>query len=99
MALTNVTPAGSVSVTTTAAAALGPAVGDRDGVGEVRAPAFTVAGPVLVVTTSACSTTVVVTRAAGSEPLLLAGTGSAVLDVLAAMLSSVPVAGAVTVTL
>jgi hypothetical protein len=41
---------------------------------------------------------VVITRLAGAEPLLLAGTGSAVVDVLAAMLSSVPVAGAVTVT-
>ncbi len=52
-----------------------------------------------MVATSACSTTVVVTRLAGSEPLLLAGTGSGVVDVLAAMSSSVPAAGAVTVTL
>ena len=48
--------------------------------------------------TSATSITAVVTRAAGWDPLLLAPLGSAVVDVLAAMLSSVPVAGAVTVT-
>ncbi len=60
-------------------------------------PGATVAGPVLVVTRSAVFTTVV-TRAAASDPLLLAGTGSVVPDVLAAMLSSVPAAGAVTVT-
>ena len=47
-------------------------------------PGFTVAGPVLVVTRSAAFTTVV-TRAAGSEPLLLVRSGSVVPDVLAAM--------------
>ena len=55
------------------------------------------AGPVLVVTTSV-GLTVVVTRAAGSDPLLLFGLGSVVADELAEMLSSVPMAGAFTVT-
>src|SRR5204862_510396 len=44
------------------------------------------------------SRTVVLTRLAGAEPSLLAATGSAVADVAEATLSSVPVAGAVTVT-
>ncbi len=61
------------------------------------APPFTVAGPALVVTTSATWITVV-TRAAAADPLLLAGVGSTLVDVLAAMLSSVPDAGVVTVT-
>ncbi len=55
------------------------------------------AGPVLVVTTSV-ALTLVVTRAAAAEPLLLPGLGSVVPDELAAMLSSVPLAGALTVT-
>ena len=71
LALTNVTVAGSVSVTTTLLAADGPlllAVTVYTCVLEASA----VAGPDFATATSACSTTVVVTRAAGSDPLLLA---------------------------
>ncbi len=48
-------------------------------------PAFTVAGPVFVVATSAWLSTVVVTRLAGRDPLLLAGFRSALAAVLATM--------------
>src|SRR5512143_1475359 len=58
---------------------------------------MTVAGPDLATARSACSVTVVVTRLAAAEPLLLAGAGSVVADVAMATLTSVPVAGAVTV--
>src|SRR5213593_4438390 len=57
-----------------------------------------VAGPVLVTARSAISPTTVVTRLAGAEPLLLVESGSAVAASARATLSSVPVAGAVTVT-
>src|SRR5881296_387624 len=57
-----------------------------------------VAGPVLVTLRSARSSTVVVTRLAGAEPLLLVESGSAVAASARATLSRVPVAGAVTVT-
>src|SRR5207247_5764479 len=57
-----------------------------------------VAGPVLVTLRSARSSTTVVTRLAGAEPLLLVESGSAVEASARATLSSVPVAGAVTVT-
>src|SRR5262245_60717976 len=47
---------------------------------------------------SACSVTVVVTWLAAAEPSLFPGVGSAVLLLADPMLSSVPVDGAVTVT-
>src|SRR5436190_135798 len=60
--------------------------------------ALTVAGPVFVTARSARSSTTVVTRLAGAEPLLLVESGSAVEASARATLSRVPVAGAVTVT-
>ncbi len=64
--------------------------------------AFTVAGPVFVVATSAVAITAVFTIAAGLVLLLLAGTGSVVVLVLYAMFRSVSgtagLAGAVQVT-
>src|SRR5437773_12525959 len=57
-----------------------------------------VAGPVLVTLRSARSSTTVVTRLAGAEPLLLVESGSTVAASARATLSRVPVAGAVTVT-
>ncbi|NQE38350.1 hypothetical protein E5S67_06135 [Microcoleus sp. IPMA8] len=53
-------------------------------------PAAAVAGPVLSVTTSALSVIVVVTRAWGLLPLLLAGLGSALVEVLLAVLAIGP---------
>jgi hypothetical protein len=53
-------------------------------------PAIAVAGPVLSVTTSALSVIVVVTRADGLLPLLLAGLGSGLVEVLLAVLATVP---------
>ena len=63
-------------------------------------PAAAVAGPVFTVTTSALSfVIVVVTRASGLLPLLLAGTGSIVLLLLNTLFVIAPsVVGAVTVT-
>jgi hypothetical protein len=60
-------------------------------------PATIAVGPVLVTATSAVGITEVATRAAAADPLLLAGSGSPVVDVLATTLVSAPVAGAVTV--
>src|SRR5213593_3559186 len=60
--------------------------------------AVTEAGPDLATARSAIPLTVVVTRLAGAEPLLFAGAGSLVVVVAMATLTSVPVAGAVTVT-
>src|SRR5437773_2668012 len=57
-----------------------------------------VAGPVLVTLRSARSSTTVVTRLAGAEPLLLVESGSTVAASARATLSRVPVGGAVTVT-
>src|SRR5881296_1979208 len=57
-----------------------------------------VAGPVLLTLRSARSSTTVVTRLAGAEPLLLVESGSAVAASARATLIRVPVAGAVTVT-
>ena len=62
-------------------------------------PGVAVAGPVLIVTTSALSVIVVVIRAWGLLPLLLSGLGSRLLDVLLAVLATVPpVAGTVKLT-
>ena len=62
-------------------------------------PATAVAGPVFRVTTSALlSVIVVMTRANGLLPLLLSGLGSAVLDVLLAVLTMVPMAGTAKLT-
>src|SRR5213593_2690570 len=60
--------------------------------------AFTVAGPVLVRLKSANSVTTVVTRFATADPLLFVVSGSAVVASARATLTSVPVAGTVTVT-
>ena len=48
------------------------------------------AGPVLIVTTSASSVKVVMTRADGLLPLLLLGLGSGLVDVLLAVLTIGP---------
>ena len=61
-------------------------------------PATAVAGPVLRVTTSALLVIVVVTRADGLLPLLLSGLGSGLVEVLLAVLATVPVAGTVKLT-
>ena len=63
---------------------------------EPKAP--TVAGPLFATSRSASSVTVVVTRLAAAEPLLFEASGSLVDDVADPALSSVPEAGAVTVT-
>src|SRR5436309_5228139 len=60
--------------------------------------AMTVAGPDLFTARSASPATIVATRLAAAEPLLFAGVGSLVGEVAMATLTSVPVAGAVTVT-
>src|SRR5438093_530394 len=60
--------------------------------------AVTLAGPLLLTERSASSPTVVVTRLAAAEPSLLVLSGSAVAASARATLRSVPVAGAVTVT-
>src|SRR5947207_14312829 len=60
--------------------------------------AITDAGPVLATARSAISPTTVVTRLAAAEPLLLVESGSVVAASARATLSSVPVGGAVTVT-
>src|SRR5436309_439785 len=60
--------------------------------------ASTLAGPDLVTARSAGRERVVVGRLAAAEPLLFAGVGSVVGEVAMATLTSVPVAGAVTVT-
>src|SRR5881628_621451 len=57
-----------------------------------------VAGPVFATARSACPATVVVTRLAAAEPSLFAGAGSPVDEVAVATLTSVPLAGAVKVT-
>src|SRR5213593_2739436 len=57
-----------------------------------------VAGPALATARSARSSTTVVTRLAGAEPLLLVESRSTVAASARATLSRVPVAGAVTVT-
>jgi hypothetical protein len=56
-------------------------------------PGTALAGPVLTVTTSALPATVVVTVAVGLLPLLLLGLGSAVVEVLLAVLATLPLAG------
>ncbi len=62
-------------------------------------PAVAVTGPVLSVTTSALSVIVVVTRAWGLLPLLLAGLGSGLVEVLLAVLAiGPPVTGTAKVT-
>ena len=61
-------------------------------------PATAVAGPVFRVTTSALSVIVVVTRADGLLPLLLSGLGSGLVEVLLAVLATVPVAGTAKLT-
>ncbi len=97
VALTKVAEAGSVSVTTTLAAAVGPLFATV--IEYVTGwAASTVAGPVFVVTTSAWLSTVVVTRLAGSEPLLLFELRSPLAAVLATMLVKRPAAGTDTVT-
>src|SRR5436309_773963 len=97
LAETKVTPAGRVSWTTTADASEGPLLVTV--MGEVRfCAASTVAGPVFVTVRSAISVTVVVTRRPAAEPLLLVESGSSVAASARATLSSVPVGGAVTVT-
>src|SRR5437867_3197128 len=60
--------------------------------------ASTVAGPVLATTRAASSGMELVTRLAGSEPLLLVESGSSVAASARATLSKVPVVGAMTVT-
>ena len=60
--------------------------------------AVTAAGPDFATVRSATSPTTVVTRFAAAEPLLFAVSGSAVLASARATFTSVPVAGAVTVT-
>src|SRR5436190_23067060 len=60
--------------------------------------AVTAEGPNLATARSATSPTVVVTRFAAAEPLLFVESGSAVLASARATLTSVPDAGAVTVT-
>src|SRR5438093_1499188 len=60
--------------------------------------ASTLAGPDLATARSACSVMVVVTRLAGAEPFPYAALFRSVEAVAAATLTSVPVAGAVTVT-
>ena len=90
---TNVTPAGSVSVTDTFAASDGP-LSTTDSVYVTFEPAATVAGPVFVIARSALAVTVVLT-----VELLLAGTGSAVvLDTDAVLDRLAACAGAVTTT-
>src|SRR5881396_3309483 len=59
---------------------------------------LTVAGPVLASFRSASSWTAVETRLPGSDPLLLVESGSSVAASARATLSSVPVVGAMTVT-
>src|SRR5437867_571743 len=94
---TKVTPAGKVSRTTTATASEGPlSVTESEYVIEPRA--LTPAGPDLDRKSAAKGKTTVVTRLAGAEPMLLGVSGSAVDASARATLSSVPVAGAVTVT-
>ena len=61
-------------------------------------PAVAVAGPVLVVTTSAWGVIFVVTVEVGSVPLLLPGVGSGVLEPLLAVLLTLPDAGAMKLT-
>src|SRR3954464_6556393 len=61
-------------------------------------PARTVVLPVLVMATSACGVTVVLTREPMLEPSLLDGTGSPVLELAEAVLVKEPLAGALTVT-
>ena len=60
--------------------------------------AATVAGPVLVVFTSAMARTAVMTLALSAVPSLLAALGSMEVAVLSAMFVSEPLAGAATVT-
>src|SRR5213075_270380 len=64
----------------------------------IEPSAVTAAGPDLATARSATSPTVVVTRLAAAEPLLFVESGSAVLASARATLTSVPVAGAITVT-
>jgi hypothetical protein len=61
-------------------------------------PAGALAGPVLTVTTSALAANVVVTVAVGLLPLLLPGLGSGVVEVLLAVLATVPLAGTAKLT-
>ena len=90
---TNVTPAGSVSATDRFAASEGP-LSVTTSEYDTLFPATTVAGPVLVIARSADAVTPVVT-----DEVLLAGTGSAVVDETDAVLVSDPAcAGAVTTT-
>ena len=92
-ALTNVTPAGSVSVTVRFAASDGPLLLTVS-VYATDEPATTVAGAALVIATSADAVTVVT-----SEALLFAAFGSAVVDATDAVFDSDPAwFGAVTVT-
>src|SRR5580765_671250 len=95
---TKVTPAGSVSTTATLLAGLGPWFVVTM-VYVMEPSAVTAAGPDLATARSATSSTVVVTRLAAAEPLLFVLSGSALLASARATLISVPVAGAVTVTL
>ena len=93
VALTNVMPAGSVSVTDTAVASDGP-LSTTTSEYATEPPATTVAGPVLVIARSADGVTVV-----DADEELLPGTGSLVADVTVAVSVRVaPCAGAVTTT-
>ena len=93
VALTNVTPAGRVSVMDSALASEGPLFTTTSEYA-TDAPATTVAGPVLVMARSAEGVTVV-----DAVEVLLPGTGSVVADVTVAVSDSVAACpGAVTVT-
>ena len=90
---TNVTPAGSVSVTVRFAASDGPLLTTASEYVTVP-PATTVGGPVLVIARSADAVTVVT-----AVEVLLPGTGSAVVEATDAVFDNDPAwAGAVTVT-
>ena len=82
LTLTNVTPAGRVSVTVTFAASEGPLLAAST-VYEMLPPAVTVAGPVLVIARSADAVTV-----ASAVSVLLDGSGSDVVVEIATLLLS-----------